>query len=200
MPIDKAGPNYEPWLERWLPLLKTSAETPILDLGCGAGFDSRYIIKQGLSVIAADHARNALGVVRQVAGEIPLALIDLRQGLPFQKEAFQIIVANLSLHYFPWEHTQSLIAMVHDNLKEGGCLLARVNSTHDKNYGARGHLRLAPNYFLVEGEPKRFFSRQDVERLFKTGWSTHGIEEMMIHCYNKPKVVWEVVVTKEQPR
>ena len=79
----------------------------------------------------------------------------------------------------------------------GGVLLCRLNSTNDHNYGASGHPRIADDYFSVNGEPKRFFSRESIQQLFATGWRMLATEEMVIHKYAHLKVAWEVVVERD---
>jgi hypothetical protein len=74
--------------------------------------------------------------------------------------------------------------------------LARLNSIHDTNYGAVGHQEVERNCFLVQGMLKRFFDRQDLDRLFQAGWQVHSCREHVVHCCSKPKTVWEVVVEK----
>jgi SAM-dependent methyltransferase len=129
--------NYEPWLEPWWSLFETSKDVPILDLDCGRGYDSLYLTARGLRVIAADFSREALkAACRTAVGITSQVQIDLRQGLPFRAATFQVIVANLSLYYFPRRQTAQIINGVRDCLRSGGYLLARFNSTGDVQYGA----------------------------------------------------------------
>ncbi len=82
-------------------------------------------------------------------------------------------------------------------LRPDGILLCRLNSTNDHHFGASGHPPIAENYYLVDGEPKRFFDRVAVDRLFASGWSTLGVEEKTIDRYDHPKAVWEVVLERD---
>ena len=59
---------------------------------------------------------------------------------------------------------------------------------------ASGHPEIEPDYYLVDGEPKRFFDRVAVERLFAGGWRRISREEMLIERYDHPKAAWEVVL------
>jgi SAM-dependent methyltransferase len=193
-----AGHNYEPWLERWRALLEDNRDTPVLDLGCGPGHDSRYLARHGFWVIAADFSCGALRTARRTAARARAVQLDLEQGLPFPSKIFGFIVANLSLHYFPQAQTQHILADVRRCLRMEGVLFARFNSTKDDNYGAAGHAEIEPGLFMVNGMPKRFFDRRSVRALFRGGWHAHSIEERVVHCYSKPKVVWEVVVEKQR--
>ena len=57
-----------------------------------------------------------------------------------------------------------------------------------------GHPQIEPGYFMVGGEPKRFFDRAAVARLFADGWRTIGLEEHTIDRYERPKTAWEAVL------
>lgn len=64
------------------------------------------------------------------------------------------------------------------------------------NYGAIGHPQIVENYYLVNGEPKRFFDRDAVTALFSHGWQPIAIEEKIIYKYALPKSVWKVIVSR----
>lgn len=112
-----------------------------------------------------------------------------------------LIVASLSLHYFPWAETVALAQQVRTRLCPGGLLLCRLNSTQDHHYGASGHPPVGSsedNYFLVDGSPKRFFDQVAVMRLFATGWRVISMEHQFIDRYEHPKGAWEVVLEREE--
>jgi SAM-dependent methyltransferase len=119
---------------------------------------------------------------------------DIRAPFPVQPGSAGAVVASLSLHYFPWPETLALVQRIRNALRPGGLLLCRLNSTNDHHYGASGHPEIEPNYYLVNGEPKRFFDRAAVERLFAGGWRRISLEEMRIDRYEHPKAAWEVVL------
>lgn len=97
---------------------------------------------------------------------------DIREPLPEQATDLGVIVASLSLHYFAWDETQVIIQRIRSALRPGGVLLCRLNSTADHNFGASGNPEVEPNFFLVNGEPKRFFDKHSIESLFAEGWNT----------------------------
>ena len=190
----KVSSTYDNWLEPWHSLFVPGSM--ILDLGCGRGYDTQYLISKGCRVIAVDFSKVVLGMVQQNVEQAAVVQVDTSRGLPFSAQQFHIIIANLSLHYFPWEQTCSIIGQVKDCLKEKGKLLARFNSVNDVNYGASGHRELEKNYFLVNGEGKHFFDRQSLEELFGVGWRIESLEEKILHRFGEPKMVWEIVVEK----
>jgi len=196
--MQQAGiqPHPDPRLARWATILDGARPDPVLDLGCGEGQDAAWLTAHGVHVIAGDYSGRAVMAARQVAPAASFIQMDLRDGLPFPRATFNIIVAGLCLHYFTHKQTRRILADVRTCLRPGGQLLARVNSRQDVNYGACGHAEVEPGCYLVNGELKRFFTREDVQDLFADGWTLYHLEEMTIHRYHKPKVVWEIRVEK----
>lgn len=77
-------------------------------------------------------------------------------------------------------------------LKTDGILLARFNSTDDVNYGAGSGVEIEPNYYQIDSRKKRFFDKEAVQD-FLQGWDIQFLEENIIHRFEKPKSVWEVL-------
>lgn len=186
----------DPWLERWRDLLERGRRGRVLELGCGDGRDSRHLAALGLDLVAGDYAEQALELCRRQAPLAELRSIDLRAPLPFADASFPVVLASLCLHYFSWPRTVAILAEIRRCLKPGGFLLGRVNSTRDLHHGARGHLEVEPHLFLVHGELKRFFDREDLERWIGPEWTLHSLEELTVERYHLPKVLWEFVLEK----
>lgn len=89
-----------------------------------------------------------------------------------------------------------MIHRVREVLRPGGLLLCRLNSTNDHNYGASGRVAIEEKYYSVNGEPKRFFDKPAIEKLFQEGWRTLSIEEEITHKYSMLKALWEVALEK----
>jgi SAM-dependent methyltransferase len=183
------------WLERWLPLLaERCAGARILELGCGSGQDSAVLAAAGYALVGVDLSERSIAGARARVPGAEFHCQDLRAPFPLQPGAAGAVVASLSLHYFGWPETLALVARIKATLRPEGLLLCRLNSTNDHHFGASGHPAIEPDYYLVDGEPKRFFDRAAVERLFTDGWRMIGLEEMVIQRYERPKAVWEAVV------
>lgn len=193
--------NDDPWLDRWLPLVKERAINGlVLELGCGHGRDTATLVAAGLSVVGIDLSASEIELARRAVPEAMLFAQDLRDPFPRAAKHVDVIVASLSLHYFSWAETLRLVERIHTQLGPTGVLLCRLNSTLDREYGAVGYPALEENYYLVEGHPKRFFDLLSINRLFANHWRMIAIEEMEIGRYSLPKVVWEVILEKAAPR
>ena len=187
----------DPWLSKWLPVIADRAKADaVLEIGCGTGDDTETLVSAGLSVIAFDLSEQAVAEARARA---PAATILCQSALePFPvRGRIGAIVASLSLHYFPWAQTKALVARMHETLRPQGILVSRLNSTEDHHYGASGHPEIEKHYYLVDGEPKRFFDRASIDALFGAGWTRLSVEHAYTTKYEKPKALWEVVVEKD---
>lgn len=189
----------DPWLDRWLTLIKARAgEQPVLEIGCGYGDDTASLAKAGLRVIGFDLSRASVVSTRIRVPSARIERRDVRDPLPEDATGLGVALASLSLHYFAWEETKAIVDRVRLALRLGGVLLCRLNSTEDRNFGADGCEEIEPDYFLVNGQPKRFFDESAVRRLFSDGWNTIALEHVTTDKYQKSKAAWEIVLERVQ--
>lgn len=185
------------WLDRWLPLIAERAgDMPVLEIGCGQGDDTATLVAAGHSVVAFDLSRAAVATARLRVPSARVECRDIRDPLPEGARELGVVLASLSLHYFPWEETVRIVARIRNTLRVQGLLLCRLNSTEDTNFGAQSGVALEPGLFDVDGQAKRFFDRASAQALFAQGWKTLSIEHVVTGKYLKPKAVWELVVEK----
>ncbi len=193
----EGGPGGEDaWLERWRDLLRSNRLAPVLDLGCGAGEDALLLSRWGFGVVAADFSGKALELASRRAPEAETRYVDITEGLPFPDAHFGAIVASLSLHYFPWSETVEVLEDVGRCLVPGGYLLARLNSTNDPHYAAARKKEIEPNFYLIDGSPKRLFDRDDIVALFCPAWKMVDAVERTSNRYGNEKTLWEIVARK----
>ena len=190
--------TYDGWLDPWLELLRErAAGRQVLEIGCGAGHDTAVLCGAGLEVTAFDLSD---GDVRQARERAPAARItrrDLREPWPDDWQAFGAVVASLSLHYFAWDETRAQFTRIARALGPGGLFLLRLNAHDDHHYGASGHPRIAPGYYLVDGQPKRFFDEAALDSLRGEGWSAISSCHRLSDKYGQPKALWECVWERE---
>jgi SAM-dependent methyltransferase len=183
----------DPWLDKWLPLLKQKSATGlVLELGCGSGWDTVDLLSAGCKVIASDLTMENLCDCGKSVPSADLVRMDHGKPFPFANRSITIIVASLTLHYFAWTGTLQIASELRRCLKMDGILLARFNSTHDYHYGAMSDVVIEPNFYQVGTRTKRFFDETSV-RIFLQGWDIRFLEENVIHRYERPKSVWEVM-------
>jgi len=176
-------------------LVERAGSTPVLELGCGAGRDSEQLAALGLKVIGIDLSAESIERARERVPTATFHCQDFRGPFPTPGN-LGVMVASLCLHYFAWTETVDLAQRIRSQLRLGGILLCRLNSTKDVNYGATGHSQIGDNYYLVDGQPKHFFDRRSAERLFASGWRALSIDEYSTSRYGPPKVLRELVLER----
>lgn len=194
--FDEKRATYDGWLDDFDREIE-QCTTPIIDLGCGNGNNSRYLAQKGKTVIACDYIQEALNLIKENMPEVASTLcFDMRDGLPFDDNFTSIIIADLSLQYFTEGDTIRLLSEIRRVLKPNGILLFRVNSTNDIYNGSRDGNEISYHYRLTKEGNKRFFDKQDLQKFFSMFSSLHAKEETMTERYEKPKVLWRCVARK----
>jgi SAM-dependent methyltransferase len=133
----------------------------LLELGAGVGQDSAFFASKGYDVTATDVTTEKLLENKELQQQphlVDTRQIDLREPLPFDDAAFNIVYAHLSLHYFTNQQTRAIFAEIYRVLAPGGTFAFFTNSTSDPEYGVG--TQLEPDYFDVEGVAKRYFTVQ----------------------------------------
>ena len=188
-------PLYDLWLDKYIDVLEKAKESNIIDLGCGNGGDTLYLREKGYKVIACDYSEEALKTVNMFLPEVKTIQMDISKILPFENESAEVIIADLSLHYFNEETTKNILKEIKRVLKSNGYLIGRVNSINDLNYGAGNGDEVEKNFYLTKDGYKRFFDREDIEYYFGEFEIEHCKEERIVK-YGDEKKAWEFVIMK----
>ena len=89
-------------------------------------------------------------------------------GMPFDDNSFEIVIADLCLHYFREKDTFNLISEINRILKKDGHLIFRVNSINDVNHAAGQGTEIEKHLYSTEDNRlKRFFDENDIKYFFK---------------------------------
>lgn len=193
--IKESKPKYDLWLAKYENIFIESRYIPIIDLGCGFGNDTLYLNERGYEVISCDFSEEALKRLSNFIDNLNVRCFDLKNGLPFEENCAKVVIADLSLHYFTWNETKSILKEIGRVLMNEGFLLCRVNSTNDINYGVGQGVEIEENFYNIEGNLKRFFNEAQLRELFK-GWDIQYINETEINRYKLSKMVWEISIKK----
>lgn len=192
-------PVYDPWLKCYNNYLERVKEEPILDLGCGIGANTRYLIENGYRVVAADYSKEALSSVAEFIPEAETRYLDMNERFPFENAAFSAIVADLSLHYFDTETTVHIMREIWRILKPGGFLLARVSSMNDTYYGAGSGREIEPHFYDHGSYAQRYFNEDDLLKFFGMIGRIRYQEMAMTRdeaYYSHPKMLYRVRAEK----
>ncbi len=190
--------KYDDWLEEFEDII-SKVDTEIIDLGCGVtGNNTLYLLEKGKKVISCDFAEEALNRVSKIEGAKTL-LFDMLEVFPFENNKTDLIIADLSLHYFKMEDTKRIINEIKRVLKPNGYLLFRVNSINSTEYKElveAGNELLEPNLFFNKNMEKRFFSSENIKEFFND-WEFICIREENMARWCPDKIIWKCAVRKK---
>jgi SAM-dependent methyltransferase len=187
---------YDDWLDSCERELQ-SCVTPIIDLGCGAGNNTKYLLEKGKEVIPCDFAEKAVTNIKRRFPQVKqVKCFDMTNDLPFPDNFTDLVIADLSLHYFSEEITYNILAEIKRVLKPNGFLCFRVNSVNDKNHGAGQGKEITKHLYETEdGRQKRFFDKNDIETFWQA-WDLIFYQEENMHRYELNKVLWRCLAQK----
>lgn len=133
-----------------------------LDLGCGIGKYSQKFIEYGYDVTSSDISEIALSRVKEFNGNVKK--VDMREELPFQNNEFEVVFANLSIHYFSDVDTQKLMQEIKRILKQGGIFIGSVNAIQGFNVIKDTSKEIEYHYWFNKGKYVRLFDEQDLRK------------------------------------
>lgn len=186
----------DPWLERhrwrFLPDMR------ILDIGCGNGANIPFLVSCSANVSACDYSEQAIVQVMRTFPAVDPAVTDLRDPLPYEGRSFDIIIADLSLHYFTSDETDAIVAELHRVMNPGGMLLVRVNSTGEFYSEDGCEQEIEPNLYLSQGNMKRYFDEPMIVRFFSPRFDIIETSQYTTSKYHYQKHLWEIVLMNKE--
>lgn len=182
----------EHWIERVLPdaAERAAISGRVLELGCGLGYDTRWLVQAGGQVTALDGSAVALDRLASALPGPQYVQHCLPAPLPFPDASFDAVVAGLSLHYFTWDDTLSIMNEVHRVLRPGGLFVFAVNASNDVEFGYGRGVEIEAGLFAFDGRRKRFFSAADCRRLLATGWDLLTLLPLEEVRFGRRKRMW----------
>lgn len=159
----------------------------ILELGCGVGRDAEFFAEKGHRIIATDASEI---VIEQDKQHFPtlsnsFEVLDMLEALPYRKESFDVVYANLSLHYYSDENTRRMIEDIARVLKPKGLLVFACKSVDDFHHGNGDEVE--KNIFVSEkGHVRHLFSEEYARSILE---NTYQIEmlDVVYEEYNGEK-------------
>lgn len=183
------------WIEKYQDIILSCSGT-LLDLGCGVGQYSAYFTDIGFEVTSADISRRALDYLKGKRPEIKTVRLDMTEPLPFADKSFDVVFANLSIHFFSENDTRSLISEVKRILKDDGIFVGSCNSSKAYKYIKDKSTDIEENFYLEDGgRTVRLFDKAQFDFFFKD-WQTVALCETETTRFNKSKSMWEFIYSK----
>ena len=152
-------PNDDIWIDEYKEYF--SNKGLCLDLGCGIGQFTKRIMEYGYNVISSDISEIALNKVKEFNDNV--VKLDMRNPLPFEDNKFNIVFANLSIHYFSDKETKKLMHEIKRIIKDNGLFIGSVNGIEGYEYIKDTAKELDYHYYFNKGKNIRLFDIDDVK-------------------------------------
>lgn len=198
--IKRADIKYDDWLEcsfgEEIKKYIEQCDTSIIDIGCGIGNNTLYLLEKGKKVIPCDYSLVAIQSINRNFPELNnnAQHFDMTNGFPFENSFTDIIICDLSIHYFTEKTTFKVIEEIKRVLKPNGILLARVNSMEDDKFGAGQGQEIEHHLYKGKnGRYKRFFDKNDIRHFFGDWKEMVAVEDIMGR-YRRGKKVWRLAM------
>ena len=128
----------------------------VLDIGVGAGRDSRYLYKHGLNVTGIDSSKEMINLSKVSEPGIHYIQMDMEE-ISLAANSFDGVWANASLHHIPKSHLATVLQSICRVLRSNGHFQLIVK--HGEGEGIRENDkfdRKVKRYFA-------FYSKQELE-------------------------------------
>ena len=190
-------PIYDLWLDDYKSDLEKFKNSKFLDLGCGIGADTLYLIERGYKVISVDYSKEAINNILSNIKGSEAKILDMNEKFTFENNSFNLIIADISLHYFNEEKTKNIMKEIKRILNKNGILICRVSSINDKYYGAGSGTEIEKRYYDHGSYAQRYFNEDDLNKFFSIIGKFTFVEKAMTRkesYYSMPKMLYQVRV------
>ena len=140
----------------------------ILDLGCGTGRHSLYLLTKGFEVYGCDLSLDALRIVTGVLPEAHFKRCDMA-ALPYRGESFDGVLSHAVVQHGTIATIKRVILEVYRVLRRGGVLFLTVPSTEHPEYltGEEIEPNTKMNIDAIDGDmPHHYFTEAEMRDLF----------------------------------
>lgn len=183
---------YDLWADKYQYIIEKINRGTALDLGCGLGQCTKYFMGKGFSVISADISSEVLQRLKSEIKNAQIIQLDMSKLFLFEDDSFDLVFANLSIHYFDKETTISLLKEINRILKPNGYFIGSVNSSKSFVLIKDDATELEPNYYYESGRNVRLWDQVQFDSFFKD-FDLEVLEEVTTTRWNRTKIMWEFV-------
>ncbi len=165
----------------------------ILELGCGVGRDAEFFAQKGYKVVATDGSKVVINQDKKHFADsgIKFSVLDMQEPMPYPVESFDVVYANLSLHYYSHKKTREIVEEIARILKDDGLLAFACKSTDDFHHG-NGEEVEKDVFVSEEGHVRHLFSLAytrkllddlfDIKHLDKIEEEYNGQKSNIVRC------------------
>lgn len=128
---DSDSNNMEPLLDNFIMHLGSGKK--ILDIGSGAGFDSKYFAERGYDVTGIDLSDNLLKLAQEFVPNAKFIKMDMRK-LSFANESFDGVWANGSLLHLPKKYIKSVLTDIYRIVRPTGIVFVGLKEGEGEKF------------------------------------------------------------------
>jgi len=189
--------SVDMWLDDYSDIISKIPSGKVLELGCGLGQFSKYFMEKGFDVLATDISPDALAKAAKNVDSLKTQVLDMGKPFPFGDNIFDIVMANLSIHYFDEATTHRILSEILRVLSPNGYFIGSVISANDKRRERGREVEIEPNYIKRQGGENlrivRYFDENSFDTFFKD-FTFEMLEEKTRTRVGVPKTAWEFIV------
>ena len=158
-------------------MLKGRAMKRMLDIGCGFGRNSLYLIKEGFDTYGFDNSEIAIKALRRRLKEkglkMHLLLHDGNKRFPYDDGFFDATISISAIHHATYRNVKKIAKEINRVTRKGGLLLITA-PTYNSKYGKTeavkfkriGYRTYVPLDNNEKGVPHFYFNDEIAKRLF----------------------------------
>jgi SAM-dependent methyltransferase len=191
---DKKGLDFlsDLWLDKYNNIVNLIPRGKALDLGCGIGQYTKYLMDKGFDVISSDISSEALNVLSEHIENAKTIELDMSKKLPFEDNTFDLVFANLSIHYFDSATTVKVLKEIKRVIKNDGYFIGSVNSTQTFQFIKDKAIEIEPNYYYESGRNIRLWDITQFEIYFNE-CDKIALNEVTTKRWDRTKIMWEFI-------
>lgn len=149
-------------------LFKHERVRRVLDLGCGTGRHTAYLLEEGFQIYGCDSSEAALGIAMATLPAVDFETCNMTS-LPYEAGFFDAVICNHVIQHGTIAEIKVAITEIHRILRKGGILFLVAISTNHPKYltGTEIEPNTRINTDSVDGNlPHHFFTEKELRALF----------------------------------
>ena len=185
------------WIEKYSDIFDNIPRGVALDLGCGLGQYTQYLMDNGFDVISCDISADVLKKLSERIQNAKTLELDMSNPFPFENKTFKLVFANLSIHYFDKATTKALLSEIRRVLADDGYFVGSVNSSQTYKFIQDVAVELEPNYYEEKDRRVRLWNKEQFDEFFSE-YDFDVLEEVTTTRWERTKIMWEFLAKPKQ--
>ena len=183
------------WMEKYSSEIEKVENKKAIDLGCGLGQDTKWLLNRGFDVLSCDISDVALEKLRELIPNSKTMQLNVKEKLPICDNFAGLINAKLSIHYFNMKDTIEIFKEIYRVLKPNGLFIGRVNSDQNEDYVKETTKEIEKNFYYDYDRYYRLFNKEQFD-IFTKDWKVISLNENITVRLDRRKALWEFILKK----